>query len=58
LLAVEYCWNVYPSTPFSSTVLHVSHAAIATALWLGGDWASSSAAASAVAVNGGKKKRS
>ena len=28
LLAVEYCWNVYPSTVFSSLLLHCCHATI------------------------------
>ncbi|KAH7669879.1 Protein K09E4.2 b [Aphelenchoides avenae] len=28
LLAVEVCWNTYPSTVFSSALLHVCHAAI------------------------------
>jgi alpha-1,3-mannosyltransferase len=38
LLAIEYCWNVYPSTPFSSGLLHACHAVLLVALWAGGSW--------------------
>lgn len=34
LLAIEYCWNVYPSTPASSLLLHACHAATLAALLL------------------------
>ncbi|CAL1532391.1 unnamed protein product [Lymnaea stagnalis] len=31
---IEFCWNTYPSTVTSSSLLHVSHAAILIGLWL------------------------
>ena len=34
--AIEWCWNVYPSTPTSSLVLFATHAALLLSLWLGG----------------------
>lgn len=34
MLAIEYCWNVYPSTPASSLLLHACHAATLAALLL------------------------
>ena len=33
LLAVEYCWNVFPSTPASSGLLAAAHATVFAALW-------------------------
>lgn len=34
LLAIEYCWNVYPSTTASSLLLHACHATLlAGLLW-------------------------
>ena len=37
LLAVlEYCWNVYPSTPLSSALLHLVHIAVLGGLWVRG----------------------
>eukprot|EP00038_Savillea_parva_P009404 m.183332 g.183332 ORF g.183332 m.183332 type:complete len:430 (-) comp15789_c0_seq1:48-1337(-) len=38
LALVEYCWNVYPSTPPSSGLLHVCHLVLLVALWFGGTW--------------------
>ena len=32
---IELCWNTYPSTVFSSSLLHVCHITILIALWLG-----------------------
>lgn len=43
LVAIEFSWNVYPSTPLSSTVLHVSHLVTIAGLWLGTDSAMSAA---------------
>ena len=34
-LAIEYCWNVYPSTNFSSFLLFISHSVILVLLWFG-----------------------
>ena len=34
LLTIEYCWNVYPSTVLSSTLLHSAHSFILLALYL------------------------
>ncbi|XP_059172828.1 dol-P-Man:Man(5)GlcNAc(2)-PP-Dol alpha-1,3-mannosyltransferase-like [Physella acuta] len=31
---IEFCWNTYPSTVASSSLLHVCHAAILLGLWL------------------------
>ena len=28
MAAIEYAFNVYPSTPLSSTVLHLAHAVV------------------------------
>jgi len=30
---IEMCWNIYPSTVISSTILHICHAAILFGLW-------------------------
>lgn len=40
LLVIEYCWNVYPSTPLSSGLLHLCHAVLLLALWASSSWAS------------------
>ena len=33
LLLVEYCWNVFPSTPASSGLLAAAHTTVFAALW-------------------------
>lgn len=33
-VVVEWCWNVYPSTPTSSASLHLIHLALLVALML------------------------
>ena len=33
MLAVEYCWNVFPSTPRSSGILFVAHVVLFAAVW-------------------------
>mmetsp|Transcript_28406 Transcript_28406/g.74628 ORF Transcript_28406/g.74628 Transcript_28406/m.74628 type:complete len:428 (+) Transcript_28406:260-1543(+) len=38
MVAIEYCWNVYPSTPLSSGLLHGCHALLVAAVWFGGMW--------------------
>ena len=35
LLAIEYAWNVYPSTNFSSGVLVAVNAALLLGIWFG-----------------------
>ena len=35
LVAIEACWNVFPSTPLSSSVLLGCHLILLAALWLG-----------------------
>jgi len=35
LAAIEYAWNVYPSTDASSTILLVSHAVLLLGIWSG-----------------------
>lgn len=34
-LAIEYAWNVYPSTNLSSSVLLASNALLLAGVWLG-----------------------
>ncbi|KAH9513441.1 Lethal(2)neighbour of tid protein [Bulinus truncatus] len=31
---IEFCWNTYPSTVLSSSLLHVSHLFILVGLWM------------------------
>ena len=35
LLAIEYAWNVFPSTILSSAVLFISNATLITGIWFG-----------------------
>jgi len=35
LLAIEYAWNVFPSTPISSAVLCIANAVLVTGVWFG-----------------------
>ncbi|KAJ7632501.1 glycosyltransferase family 58 protein [Roridomyces roridus] len=35
LLAIEYSWNIFPSTPFSSTLLLVANVVLLGGLWTG-----------------------
>ncbi|KAJ7685072.1 glycosyltransferase family 58 protein [Mycena polygramma] len=35
LIAIEYSWNVFPSTPFSSTVLVVANTLLLAGIWTG-----------------------
>ncbi|EPQ58193.1 glycosyltransferase family 58 protein [Gloeophyllum trabeum ATCC 11539] len=35
LMSIEYCWNVYPSTPLSSGLLALGNAALVVGIWFG-----------------------
>jgi alpha-1,3-mannosyltransferase len=35
MLGIEYAWNVYPSTPFSSAVLLAANVILLAGIWFG-----------------------
>jgi alpha-1,3-mannosyltransferase len=35
VLGIEYCWNVFPATPISSSILLAAHSLLLSGVWFG-----------------------